>query len=220
MTTTKEHVALLERWKKGEQLHALSAASGIKRSKLRRVLIAAAGGKDAFRALRAQGAGGRAEPFGGKRRTAGAPSIDDSQVKHVKSSKRWTCRREWEPRIVTIKGKDKDGRRVEGKHAWRELKAMIFISPKGNEYVQALGTEKADLIVTPAGLPPVRLRKYATSAVARRAKEVEKERERGEAALKRISARKQARRAERKAKKAKRAEAEQVTKSKKRRGGR
>lgn len=77
------------RWKdENAQISVLASELNIKRSKLRRTLIAMAGGKEQFRALRSTGAGGTAEPFGGKRavgRTRETIANDDSSVQRIKA---------------------------------------------------------------------------------------------------------------------------------------
>lgn len=59
---------LFERWKSGARIAELVTEFKMTRSNIRRALTQAAGGKDAFKALRATGAGGTIEVlFGGKR---------------------------------------------------------------------------------------------------------------------------------------------------------
>lgn len=85
---TLAYSAEFECWKSGTQLHVLSTESKVKRSKLRRAFIQLAGGKPAFKELRAAGAGGSVEPFGGKRsagRSREVIALDDSKVKVLKS---------------------------------------------------------------------------------------------------------------------------------------
>lgn len=81
--------AEFERWKNGTQLSTLATELKVKRSKLRRAFQQHAGGKDAFKKLRTEGAGGTTLPFGGKRsagRTKIDIAIDDSKVPVLKSS--------------------------------------------------------------------------------------------------------------------------------------
>lgn len=165
-------------WKGGEQISVLASKIGVKRSKLRRHFIQLAGGKPAFKSLRETGAGGSAEPFGGKRATgrvvgAIAPTIDDSKVPRIKqapTSEGWTWRR------LRPHGDD-----------------LIFISPDGVEYVRALPSQTADLIhdgTLQHGLNAIRLRKLDVSKVAKKERKQEKTIERGEIAIKRTRERK------------------------------
>jgi hypothetical protein len=166
--------AAYTRWLAGEQLIALSSETGIKRSKLRRLFIKQAGGKPAYQQLRAKGAGGVAEPFGGKRsegRTAGVPLINDAKVKRCTDTSKtagWTAEHHYRPVVVNVEGV--------GNVPWREEVATTYVSPKGERYVQAKPSEKADLIVTSKyeGIPDFRMKLYETSAVARRVKHEEK----------------------------------------------
>lgn len=166
--------AAYTRWLAGEQLIALSSETGIKRSKLRRLFIKQAGGKPAYAELRAKGAGGVVEPFGGKRsegRPAGVALVNDAKVKRVTDTSKtagWTFEYKYRPLVVNIEGV--------GNVGWREQTALIFISPKGVRYVQAKPSEKADLIALSKvpGIPDYRMRLYETSAVARKVKQDEK----------------------------------------------
>lgn len=75
-------------WSAGTSLKALVQEHGGSRSAMRKRLTAAAGGKEQFRALRAQGAGGSTVPFGGKRaqpRTQEVRAQDDALVPRVDS---------------------------------------------------------------------------------------------------------------------------------------
>lgn len=118
-----------------------------------------------------------AEPFGGKRatapvrRTAEVRALDDSQVPHIRSaskSKGWTTRWIRRPVLVKVDLGTKLGTRT---MAWQETVATIYVSPKGNEYVPAKATEKANLIIWDKrrmiGLPPIRLKRYHDSSVKR-----------------------------------------------------
>lgn len=161
--------AFCERWRNGEQMAVLAAESGFKRSKFRRLMIAACGGKAEFAKLRSEGAGGRATPGDNlRRREKGQPLISDKDVKRVRSSPRWTLEREWRPTLVTMK--------IDGEKKtmpWRECKTTVFVSPSGNRYVRAQANERADLIMTFKGnaIPVARLRKAGTSALERKLKE-------------------------------------------------
>lgn len=130
-----------DRWSNGEKLADLAAAAGIKRSKFRRLMIAACGGKAAFAAARAEGAGGD------RRVGAAHPRmqtlVSDENVKFLKNVG-WRDRNVWVEKMVRIKVKDADGRTQPMTVPWRECVAKVFISPKGNEYVRALPSEKAD----------------------------------------------------------------------------
>jgi len=129
-----------EKWQEGTPLAAIARALNSKRRPVKLAFLALAGSRDAFKALREAGAGGKA--FGGATgggRTREAVLHDDSKVKTLHSSPKWKIEILWEPCVVTIKG--------DGKFAWRKEKLRMFISPKGNKYVQARDMEKADLIV-------------------------------------------------------------------------
>ena len=194
--------AVIEKWQRGARLADLAVETGLKRSKFRRLLTAALGGKTAFQAARADGAGGRRREKGQR----SAPRVDDAGVKRLHSTKGWTCRRLWEPTVVTLKLKDGEGKRQEVKANWRELKETVFISRKGNEYVYAADYEPADLIIEHTGFPPIRLKKFKGSAQEKRmtaaATEAAEQAERGQAALERTRARKRAARLARRAKRA------------------
>lgn len=150
-------------WQGGAHISDLSSKTGVKRSKLRRLLIGLAGGKEAFKKMRADGAGGQVELFGGKRAQPGARiGIDDAKVpviKHCKLSAGWQFRLERTANPGNI---------------------PIHTSPDGIEYVTAKSTERADLIVdhSKRGLSNTRLRKLETSpkikAVKREAKLIAK----------------------------------------------
>jgi hypothetical protein len=166
-------------WKAGVQIHALAASLGLKRSKLRRRLIQIAGGKEAFRSFRTSGAGGTVEAFGGKRATGGrtkeAIEQDDSRVQQLTRG---------------------DMRLEHWRHEWLRSpfgSFPVLVSPDGlTKYSRANATERADLILdsqTP-GLALIRLKKLSDSALARLAKQEEKNVERGEAAIERTRARK------------------------------
>ena len=75
-------------WSQGTSLKALVQQYGGSRSAMRKRLTTAAGGKDNFRTLRAQGAGGKTVPFGGKRatpRTRDTRAQDDALVPRISS---------------------------------------------------------------------------------------------------------------------------------------
>lgn len=169
--------ALFERWKNGEQLFALAAESGFKRSKLRRIFQQLAGGKESFRALRNSGAGGSVEPFGGKRagpRTAEVRAQDDSKVPTIGQA---------------LKA---DGWTFEVDHRGA-VSRMVHIDPTGAQYVQAGMAEKADLIFRSLkfpDLPPMRLRRVETSRLVAQTEKKLKEIEHGEIALERTRERK------------------------------
>lgn len=187
------------RWVAGEQLAKLAEEAGMKRSKFRRNVIQQAGGKDGFKQLRSEGAGGRHEPGANlKRRASGAPLVSDKGVKVVSSSKRWSLERDWRPVVVRVKDSNGDEKTMR----WRECKAVIYVSPSGNRYVRAAGNERADLImkikISDVSTSMVRLRKLETSRVAKQAKEEQKLVERGMKALKKKRAEKRAKRKARK----------------------
>lgn len=165
-------------WQAGAQISTLATETGVKRSKLRRLFIALAGGKPKFQALRETGAGGSVEPFGGKRavRQAGVSvvaSIDDSKVPRIMrapTSEGWT---------------------------WRRLRPhsddLVFVSPEGVEFVRALPSQEAHLVYDGTrqhGLASIRLRKLDGSKIAKRERKEQKTLERGEAAIERTRTRK------------------------------
>jgi hypothetical protein len=181
-------------WKAGAQISTLAGTIGVKRSKLRRNFIALAGGKPAFKSLRESGAGGSAEPFGGKRATGGrivgtiATAHDDSRVPrtdHMRASEGWSVRRVWKPVAVEIK--------EVGRITSRELVATVHISPDGDEYVKARASEPADLIYESSEFTG-RFRRYEESKLGKKLakdeREAEKTIERGEHAIKRTRERK------------------------------
>lgn len=71
---------------------------------------------------------------------------------------------------------------------WRKLKATIYVSPKGNRYVEARTNEKTSLIIS---MPKnefrkeIRLRRFDDSGIARRMSEEQEMVQRGREALKR-----------------------------------
>lgn len=171
----------VERWIRGESIATLARESGMKRSKLRRELMKAVGGKDRYRELRSQGAGGSSKPIPRRRESEG-PLIDDSNVPVIPHA------RGWKSRIVYV----------------NRYSTSVFIDPNGVEYVRARPNEKADLIVDLdlsskiyKGLGKVRLRKLESSSLYRKMKKTQKERERGEAALERQREQRRQRRAAR-----------------------
>jgi hypothetical protein len=145
-------------WKRGVPIHQLVIDyAPTSRSSVRKALTKASGSVEQFRALREQGAGGRAaEPSTSvtratrtpRRDATPAPRIDDSHVP------------------MTLSAKSSDG----WKHRRLRGDVMIFIAPDGTEYVHAADTQPADLIHigVPEGIPPVRLRRYAASGKAHR----------------------------------------------------
>lgn len=168
------------RWRNGEKLATLAAESGIKRSKFRRLCIAKSGGKAQFATQRAAGAGGRAER-GANLRGVSRPRVDDSKLKYLKHGG-WTVRRVWVPKTVRIK--TDQGQATVG---WRECTAMIFVSPKGNEYVRAQAGEPADALIRGQhSLPDTRLRRYTDSRLAKKVETATAEAERHAAAVKRV----------------------------------
>lgn len=168
-------------WQKGAMISELADKTGVKRSKLRRLFIQLAGGKPQFKTLRAAGAGGKAEPFGGKRavgRSNGA-SIDDSKVRVITSCKKSEG---WKFRLD------------------RGLHTEVHTSPDGTDYIEAKASEKADLIVShdAKGLSPTRLRQLAGSNLVKHVKHHEKLVERGQKAHRAKRAAKRAQRRVRK----------------------
>lgn len=181
-------------WQSGTQLSVLAARLNMKRSRLRRSFTLLAGGKAQFKAMRSEGAGGTAEPFGGKRATGGkraeVVAADDKKVPIIdsmKASDGWSTRRIWQPRNVTIKDV--------GTVSARELAAIVHISPDGTEYVECrTASEKADFRrespITPGTF--IRFRKFESSPVAKKVAHHEKLVERGEKSLERTRTRKRA----------------------------
>lgn len=163
------HPAFLA-WQGGTSLGALVGKYDgcASRSATRKILTAAAGGKAQFRALRDQGAGGTAVPFGGKRaapRTTEQRAVDDAGVKHIHGPIRWQVERLYEPAIVNVE--------KVGKMAWRKERLVIYTHPKsGNRYVKAKPSEKADLIEDfrgplMLGVPSGRLKRYDEGKTAK-----------------------------------------------------
>lgn len=155
--------AFYTRWRNGEQLAALAQQAGIKRSKFRRMLIAKAGGKAQFAVQRTAGAGG-AGRGANLRKGVARPRVNDAGLKYLKRGPDWSARRVWIPKLVEIKTED-----GKAKVLWRECIAIIFVSPRGNEYVRAEAAERADALLRGQhGLPDTRLRKYEDSKLASR----------------------------------------------------
>jgi hypothetical protein len=193
-------------WRNGTSIAELVTEFKMTRSQLRRLLTDAAGGKAKFRELRATGAGGSTQPFGGKSATPrepGAPAVPrdlDAKAKRIKTTRGWPVERIIVPATVRIKV-DGEPKTV----GWRETKLLIYTSPKtGKRYVEAKPTERADLLVRmPLGIPDGRLRRYEDSASAKRikreVKEVKEQMKRGTVALKKERSVKKAKRLARKA---------------------
>lgn len=174
--------AAFERWKSGAApVLTLCKELGIHSGHtLTKIFKRLAGGVEQYQALRKQGAGGGHIPFGGKRaapRTHAQISLDDGKVKTVRSGKHWKDRIVWEP--VAVRVKTADGTLT---FPWREKKLHVFISPKGNEYVIAKPTEKADLLVNTGFSTPVRLRKLERSSALKKHKHEQLEVARGKKA--------------------------------------
>jgi hypothetical protein len=183
-----------EDWKGGTSLGALATRLSVKRSQVRRALTLLAGGKAEFKALRATGAGGSVEPFGGKRASGGkraeVVAADDKKVpivESMKASEGWRTRRLWAPRNVTIKDV--------GTVSAREQVGIVHIAPDGTEYVECrTASEKADLR-RPSGVNHgtfLRFRLFESSPVAKKVAHHEKLVARGEKALERTRTRKRA----------------------------
>ena len=198
-----------ESWKNGAQISTLVKETGFPRPRLRRELIVRAGGVAGFKALRAQGAGGKAEPFGGKRASGGTrrktadgivvPNADDKNVPIIESMRRsdgWSVRRLWAPKLVTLRLPD-GNRQLEA----REQVGIVHIAPDGAEYVECrTPNEKADLRrespINPGTY--LRFRLFESSPVAKKLAQTEKLVEQGNEAH---EARKQKKREAREAKK-------------------
>lgn len=172
--------ALVDAWENGARICDLEAKHGIKRSRIRRMIQKAVGGKDAFRAMRKTSAGGQTELFGGKRATGFTPP-DDSKVKRVT---RAPIRKGWRSEVIYVPA----GPSVRPD--------SVFISPKGRRYVRASANEKADLIYDNGakGIPPLRLKLQEGSAIERKRKRRSTQVKQGEEALKARRARKREKR--------------------------
>lgn len=203
-------------WRSGVSIAELVVTYKLTRSQCRRRLTDAAGGKDKFRELRSQGAGGTASPSG--RRESGGrresdpgiirpPVVDDSKAKRVKSMKGWKSFNIYKKVLVEIKGL--------GTVPWREQLLTIYQSPKtGRRYVKARDNEPADLIHTGIGLglPNARLKRLEKSQDAAK---VESHLTEEKALLERGTAKLKAKRADkRKARKARKAAQAKATKTK------
>jgi hypothetical protein len=205
---------IFSRWKEGASIKDLVPEFRKTRSQLRKILTAAAGGKARFKELRAQGAGGKTVPFGGKRAEGGArpaPSLDDSKVPVIHSAPLAQAERcetcdlplplldrpkacsycgAPAPKAPSLKGLWTKRLIWDGNQ-----QRSVSRAPDGREYIEARPQEKADLIFISkkhAGIGPLRLRLFETSAAKRHLKKEEKVLERGEAALDRKRARKRA----------------------------
>lgn len=168
------------------------------RAQVRKAITAAVGGKEQFRTLRAQGAGGTRAAFGGQRARRsrsgdGTPTraarLDDASVPTITSCKKsdgWTSR-----------------------HHPANYDVYIHTSPDGIDYVRASAQERADLLVQPVdrSLGTIRLKRFEESAAARAARKQQQLEARGEAALERKAETKAEARARRKAARAARATA-------------
>lgn len=193
-------------WKTGAQISTLVTQTGLKRSRLRRELIVRAGGTAGFKALRAKGAGGSAEAFGGKRASGGSVpraavvAANDKNVPIIAGmprSKGWTTRRLWRPKIVTVKVNDEQ-KTMEA----REQIGEVHIAPDGVEYVECrTANENADIRVESRVTPGtyLRFRKFESSPVAKKVASHEKIVAQGETLLKHRRAKKRAVRETRKA---------------------
>jgi hypothetical protein len=212
-----DFTSAFKRWKAGATIAELVAELKCSRSQMRAELTRHAGGHDAFVKLRSEGAGGKAEPFGGKRparrakpasdgadaTTSSGPAWSDADVPMVPDTSAkagWRVRREFRPRIVHLTEKGKDVGSAEA----RECVAIVYISPENFEYVQAKPNERADLIALSRieGIPNTRLRLLDTSSLGKALRKEDKLVERGAAALERSRATKRAKREGRKAAKA------------------
>jgi hypothetical protein len=145
-------------WKKGESLSSIVARYNLpKRDTAYKPFVKLAGGLEGFRALRASGGGGQLA-FGGKHHvptarkrevSSAAPVSTRDEAKVPRNSmKGWEARRVYKPVSVSIE--------KVGVIPWRKLLYTVMISPKGNEYVEAKGTERADLIRPAVKLVPKR----------------------------------------------------------------
>jgi hypothetical protein len=152
----------LDEWKSGKQgMAALANKYGVKRGALKRAIVKAVGGKAKFKAMRDQGAGGTAEPFGGKRGVRVPVEVSDAKVPTVtrKQTKGWTSR------SAMIGG----------------VPTTVIIDANKVEYVPAMTNERADLIYRAEKCRPacdnpsckgatLRLRRLETSGVVKKAK--------------------------------------------------
>lgn len=186
---------LTEAWLGGTPIKDLVAEFGKTRSQIRRHLTEAVGGREKFRALRAQGAGGQTELFGGKRAASGSSLPDDAKVKRIYGT---PLKKEGRPRGWKVEWHAPFTRTERGDLRDALDKRDVYISPTGERYVEAGSTERADLIVDHnkkvPGLGITRLRLESTSGAAKRARRKDKElRAREHAAIER-RAKKRARR--------------------------
>lgn len=187
---------IVARWKAGDSLATLSTdlqVDGWTRSKLRRHITQKVGGKEAFRKLRDEGAGGSTALFGGKKgrptRTAEVRLDEDKNVERISHARKIDG---WGMETIYV---DVGGPALKDADVYLPLVPQcIHISPEGVEYVVAKTIEKADLIVEVEGLPPVRLKKLAESSVGRKVNQAAALRARGEKAQERKRAKKRARR--------------------------
>jgi hypothetical protein len=202
----KDIKTAFDAWKAGTALSALCREHGVKRRELMMPFRKLAGGRDAIAALRAAGAGG--QMFGGKRAAPmtreerAAKRVRDDQgavVLHSLSKKKgWSWSWVWDPVVINIAAERRKGEEGGRKVQWRKLRYMVFTSPKGNQYVEARATERADvLVMRPTSsprrdvfgkktgemwvhnFPSVRLRKLKDSVHAKRADQEQKALERG-----------------------------------------
>lgn len=164
-------------WKAGASLTTIASREQKEPAKLRYAFVKLAGSDEAFKKLRAAGAGGAAEAFGGKRgvatrvpRTekASAVSADDTSLPMVTDTSAaagWSMRRMYRPTTVKLDM----GKEGTAEVSWREHLATIYTSPEGVEYVEAKASERANLlrVFATVGIPSVRLRLFAGSAAER-----------------------------------------------------
>lgn len=166
------------KWKDGAHLAELAAELGWRRSKLRKEITRAVGGKDVYRKLRADGAGGQMELFGGRRASATYAPPDDSRVPVIH---RALLKKGWKLDRVFPAG----------------LTVDVHVSPEGKRYIEAKPTEKADLIYDSSrvkGLAPMRLRLFEGSSLAKKVKKHEKLVKHGEELLDKKTERRRERR--------------------------
>lgn len=124
-------------WKGGNHIAVLAKELGVRRGALRRQLRKRAGGKEAFKALRATGAGGIRASLGERPK-----SVDlDKKALLIPVG----GRKDWTHRYVNVP----------------EGKMPVFVAKGGLEYRSARKTEAADALAAMGnGLPPARLKVY------------------------------------------------------------
>lgn len=184
---------IIKRWQEGTSLIVLSKEVGIKRGKLRRILVGSVGGREAYRERRDAGAGGRTIAPGGT-----APAVDDSDVPRISSARRSEG---WRSEILYV---DVGGPPLKDSIVGYlpKVSTDVFVSPDGTRYVRAHGSERADLVFDDgSALKPLRLKIMDESRLGRRVEKEQQLVEQGEKALEKTMEKKRERRQKRRARK-------------------